>query len=421
MAERIAPDRFAYAPYIKPGDAVVWGQLTAEPATLVEALSAQCAGLGGISAFVGMSLGEALQPESAAHIALSFAGGAATNHRFAQNGALNNLPVHLSRIPGHIVSGEIPCDVALINTVQDGAAGPLNLALSADYMGAAIATARTVIAEANDQLPETFGDTAIALAAVDAVVPTSRPPPVFAPPALGAAERAIGAQIAGLIPDRATLQMGVGAIPNAALEALAGKRDLGIHSGLLTDAVVDLVEAGAVTNRFKPIDEGKSVTAVLYGTPALYRWAHRNAALSVRAVTHTHAAGVLAGFERFFAINAALEVDLTGQVNGEIAGGRAAGLIGGQVDFGRAALASPGGRGIIALRSTARRGTVSTIVPRLSGGVVTTARSDVDTIVTEHGMAELAGIPVFERARRLIAIAHPDFRGALEASLDKLF
>jgi acyl-CoA hydrolase len=317
-------------------------------------------------------------------------------------------------------AGDIPCDVALVTAAQGSAGGPVNLSLAADYMRAAAEAARVVIAEVNDQLPETFGDTEIALDEVDAVVPTSRPPPVFAPPTLGDAERAIGAEIARLIPDRAVLQTGVGAIPSAALEALAGKRDLGAHTGLLTDAMVALIETGAVNNRHKPIDPGKTVTAVIYGTPDLYHWAHRNETLNVREATYTHAQGVLAEFERFFAINAAIEVDLTGQVNSEIAGGRPVGVIGGQVDFSRAALASPGGRGIIALRSTARHGSVSTIVPKLSGGIVTTARSDVDVIVTEFGIAELAGVPVFERAKRLIAIAHPDFRSNLEAALDQL-
>jgi len=420
MTERVAPEDLDLAAWIKPSDAIVWGQMTAEPATLVECLSNQAEQLHGVRAFVGLSVAETLGTDSAKHLDLTFAGGSQTNHRFAENGALNALPVHLSRIPGHLRAGDIPCDVALVHTAQGSAGAPLNLALCADYMGAAAEAARIVIAEVNDQLPETYGDTEIALDKVAAIVPTSRRPPVFAPPRLADAERAIGAHIARLIPDRAVLQTGVGAIPSAALEALAGKRDLGAHTGLLTDAMVALIKAGAVNNRHKSIDAGKTVTAVIYGTPELYRWAHCNEALNVREATYTHAAGVLAEIDRFFAINAAIEVDLTGQVNSEIAGGRPVGIIGGQVDFSRGALASPGGRGIIALRSTARRGTISTIVPKLSGGIVTTARSDVDVIVTEHGIAELAGVPVFERARRLIAIAHPDFRRDLEASLDEL-
>jgi len=420
MTERVAPEDIDLAAWIKPGDAVVWGQMTAEPATLVECLSEQAMRLGGIRSFVGLSLAETLTTDSSRHIELSFAGGSQTNHRFASDGALNALPVHLSRIPGHLLARDIPCDVALVNAAQAGGGGSLNLSLSADYMGTAAKAARAVIAEVNDQLPETFGDTELSLDKVAATVPTSRPPPAFAPPELSDAERAIGAQIARLIPDGAVLQTGVGAIPSAALEALAGKRDLSAHTGLLTDAMVSLIEAGAVSNRSKPIDTGKTVTAVLYGTLDLYRWAHRNETLNVREVTYTHAAGILAELERFFAINAAIEVDLTGQVNSEIAGGRPVGIIGGQVDFSRGALASPGGRSIIALRSTARGGSVSTIVPKLSDGIVTTARSDVDVIVTEYGIAELAGVPVFERARRLIAIAHPDFRTELEASLDQL-
>jgi len=420
MPDTVAPDDFTHSIYVEPGDALIWGQLTAEPATLIEALDAQCGTLGGIRAFVGMSLGEALGPESGDHIDLSFAGGASTNHRFARDGRLNTLPVHLSRIPHHIAAGDIPCDIALIHASGDAGKG-LNLALSADYMGAAVTQARTVIAELNDKLPETYGETAIDLDAVDAVVATSRPPPIFAPPPPGDAERSIGALIAKLVPDRATLQMGIGAIPDAVLEAMAHKRDLSVHSGLVTDKVVDLIERGVVTNRYKEIDEGQTVAAILYGTDRLYRWSHRNQALSLRSVAHTHASEVLARFDRFFAINTAIEVDMTGQINGEMASGRPVGLIGGQVDFGRAGLASPGGRSIIALRSTARGGKVSTIVPRLADGVVTTARSDVDVVVTEYGMAELAGIPVFERARRLVAIAHPDFRNELLSSLDRLF
>ena len=420
MPKTIAPDDLDLSAHIRPGDAVIWGQLTAEPFTLTEAIDAQCAGLGGIRAFVGMSTRKILTPESAGHIDFTFSGGAATNHRFARDGALNTLPVHLSRVPRHIETGDIPCDVALIQAAPDDGSGTLNLALSADYMGAAVDKARTVIAEVNARLPRTHGDTAIPLDRIDVVVPTDRAPAIFEPPVIGQAERAIGKHVARLVPDRATIQMGIGAIPDAALEALAGKRHLGVHTGLLTEKVVDLIEAGALTNRYKEIDEGVCVAAILYGTERLYRWADDNEKLALRSAASTNSVATLANFGRLIAINSAVEVDLTGQINGEVAGGRPVGQVGGQVDYGRAALLSPGGRGIIALRSTARQGSVSSIVPSLSAGIVTTARTDADTIVTEYGIAELAGVPVATRARRLVAIAHPDFRGALAEAAERV-
>lgn len=421
MPKTIAPDELDLSAHIRPGDAVIWGQLTAEPFTLTEAINAQCGELGGIKAFVGMSVRQVLAPESAEHIDFSFVGGAATNHRFAKaTGALNTLPIHLSRIPRHIAAGDIPCDVALIQTTPGERPDTLNLALSADYMGAAIAKARCVIAEVNTRLPRTHGDTSIALDGIDVVVPTDRAPVTIEPPVIGEVERAIGQHVARLVPDRATIQMGIGAIPDAALQALAGKRDLGVHTGLLTEKIVDLIEAGALTNRYKEIDQGLCVAAILYGTERLYRWAHDNRRLALRSAGITNSAATLANFKCLIAINSALEVDLTGQINGEVAGNRPVGQVGGQVDFGRAALLSPEGRGIIALRSTARQGSISTIVPSLAAGIVTTARTDADTIVTEYGIAELAGAPVAMRARRLIAIAHPDFRDALSEAAERL-
>jgi acyl-CoA hydrolase len=419
MPRTIATDDLHLADFIKPGDGVVWGQITAEPATLVESLSDQYAQLSGIRAFVGMSVFPTLSVEAAEHIAVTAAGGAGTNHRFARNGHLNTLPIHISRIPHHIRRGDIPCDVALIHAAAGGDA-TLNLALSADYMGVAVDQARVVIAEVNNRLPRTFGDTAVPLDKATAIVPTSRAPATFIAPPPGPTEQAIGRYVAELVPDGATVQMGVGAVPDAVMAALAGKRDLGIHTGIVTDRALDLIEAGSVTNRKKELDDGITVAAVLYGTERLYRWAHDNERLRVRSVAYTHAPHVLAQFERFFAINSAIEVDLTGQVNGEVAGSRPVGLIGGQVDFARAGLWSKGGRNIVALRSTARKGTLSTIVPRLESGIVTTPRADADVVATEYGIAELAGVGVEERAKRLIAIAHPDFRAELTKALDRL-
>ena len=203
------------------------------------------------------------------------------------------------------------------------------------------------------------------------------------------------------------------------LEGLTTKRDLGLHSGTLGDRVVDLVEAGVITNRKKSVDTGKCVTATLLGSQRVYRWAHRNALLEMRSPRYTHDILVHAAIPALTGINTALEVDLTGQINAEVVDGQNVGMVGGHGDFMRGCLKSPGGRGIVVMEATARSGTVSRIVPSLSRGIVTTARSDADTIVTEYGIAELRGRSVSERARQLIAIAHPNFRRTLSEAAEE--
>jgi acyl-CoA hydrolase len=235
-----------------------------------------------------------------------------------------------------------------------------------------------------------------------------------------AVERAVAETVARLVPDRATLQLGIGGIPDALPGALRDKRGLGLHCGIIGDGAVDLVEAGIVDNRHKEIDPGMTVAMMLVGTERLYRWADRNPRLSVRRPSYTHDAATLAQLRRLIAINSAIEIDLTGQVNAETVDGRHLGFVGGQVDYARAALRAPEGRSILALPSTTRDGKRSRIVARLADGVVTTARSDADTVVTEHGIAELAGLTVAERARALIAIAAPAFRAPLAAASDRL-
>jgi len=227
---------------------------------------------------------------------------------------------------------------------------------------------------------------------------------------VGETDRLVAAQVAALVPDGAVIQTGVGAIPAAVMAALAGHRDLGYHSGSAPDGLADLVEAGVITNARKERDRGVSVTGILLGSQRLMRWADRNPLLRMAGPEESHAVRVIAGLSRFHAINSALEVDLTGQIGAEVAGGRHLGAVGGQVDFARAARWSEGGRSIVALPSVTPRGE-SRIVPR--AGIVTCARSDADTVVTEHGAAELRGCDLDERARRMIAIAAPDHREAL--------
>jgi acyl-CoA hydrolase len=229
---------------------------------------------------------------------------------------------------------------------------------------------------------------------------------------IGPVEEAIARHVGRYIEDGTTIQIGIGAIPDAVLAGLGDRRDLGIHSGLISDRVAELMQRGVMTNARKPIDTGIATCASLRGTKMLYDFAHKNRAIRLFTMMHTHRLEILGQLDKLVAINSAVEVDLTGQINAEIADGVHVGAVGGQGDFVRGALMCSHGRSVIAMPATAREGKVSRVVAHLSG-VVTTARSDADVIVTEYGAAELRGQPIDERMRRMVAIAHPDFREAL--------
>ncbi|MFT5371835.1 MAG: acyl-CoA hydrolase [Lysobacterales bacterium] len=236
----------------------------------------------------------------------------------------------------------------------------------------------------------------------------SRAPVEVQPAAIGEIDHAIAEIVAAYIQDGAVIQVGIGAVPEAILQRLHDRRDLGVHSGMVGDGQVDLVEAGVITNARKPIDQGVSITGALIGTRRLFDFADRNPQLSMRDSSYTHNQAILSRLKGLVTINSAIEVDLTGQVNAEQGGSRYLGGTGGQVDYVRAGSRSPGGRSIIALPATAMGGKISRITAALAGPV-TTARTEVDVIVTEFGAAELKGQTLAERARRLVAIAHPDF------------
>jgi len=292
--------------------------------------------------------------------------------------------------------------------------GDHSCGLISDYVQAAVAQARVVVAEVNDQVPYTLGEK-LPASRIDVAVQVSRPPVEVAPAKVGETDEAIARFAAAYIEDGSVLQTGVGATPDAILRLLKDRKDLGVHSGMLGDGLVALVEAGVVTNARKPIDAGVSINGALIGTRRLYQWADRNPQMRMCATSYTHDAAVLARLEKLVTINSALEVDLTGQVNAEQSGSSYLGGTGGQVDFVRAGARSRGGHSIIALPATAKGGQISRITPTLSGPV-TTARTDVDVIVTEFGAAELKGQTLAERTRRLIAIAHPDFQEELDRS-----
>lgn len=406
------PAQLDLAEFLRPGDHIVLGQACGEPTTLVEALIAQGKDIGNLSAFIATSFSGLFTPETADSFALSSMGAIGSLRAMTKAGKLAVIPLHVSQVGPMIGAGILGCDVAMIQVSPADSNGHYSCGLISDHVRAAVDKARVVIAEVNDQVPYTAGET-LPASAIDVAVHVSRAPVEVPAAKIGATDEAIARHCAAYIGDGAVIQTGVGAVPDAILRLLHDRKDLGVHSGMLGDGLVDLVEAGVVTNARKEIDTGVSINGALIGTRRLYQWAHNNDAMRMTPTSYTHDAAVLAQLSRLVTINSALEVDITGQVNAEQSGAAYLGGTGGQVDFVRAGARSPGGCSIIALSSTAKGGTLSKIVTGLSGPV-TTARSDVDVIVTEYGAAELKGQTLAERTRRLIAIAHPDFQEQLE-------
>jgi acyl-CoA hydrolase len=415
MTLRIDADKLNLGEFLHAGDRIVWGQACGEPTTLVEALISQADDIGDLSAFAATSFSGILNAAAAERLKLSSMGAIGALRAIAATGRLGIVPCHVSQIGPMIGQGLIGCDAAFVQVSPPDASGNHSFGLINDFVQEAVAKARVVIAEVNECVPFTHCDAMLPAARIDCAVHVARAPVEVKPAPIGETDLAIAKIVAAYIEDGAVLQIGIGAVPDAIMRLLHDRRDLGVHSGMIGDGLVELVQAGVVTNAGKPIDTGISVTGALIGTRLLYDFADRNPGLAMRAAGYTHDAAVLGRLARFVTINSALEVDLTGQVNAEQSGDRYFGGTGGQVDYVRAGSRSPGGRAIIALPATAQGGRVSRIVASLSGPV-TTARAEVDVIVTEFGAAELKGQTLAERARRLVAIAHPDFRAALDAA-----
>jgi len=408
---------------VRSGDRVYVHCAAATPSVLLDALVARAADLHDVTVVhlhtegPGPHLAPAMEGHFR-HRAL-FVG---PNARVAVNeGRADYVPVFLSDIPQLFESRALPLDVVLVNATPPDAHGFCSLGTSVEAMHAAIRVAKTVVVQLNRSMPRTLGESFIHVHDIDLAVEVDIPPYVHAGPAIGEVERRIGEHVAELVPDRATLQLGIGAIPSATAMALTDKKDLGIHTEMFTDAVVDLVEAGVVTGAAKERNRGKIVTTFLMGSPRLYAFVHDNPMVEMRAVDFTNDTHVIRSFSRMVSINSAIEVDLTGQVVADSIGHTVYSGVGGQMDFMRGAALAPEGRSIIALPSTAARGTASRIVSHLREGAgVVTTRAHVRTVVTEWGVAELFGLSLRERASALIAVAHPDFRADLRREADRL-
>ncbi|MCA9093396.1 MAG: acetyl-CoA hydrolase/transferase family protein, partial [Planctomycetaceae bacterium] len=336
-------------------------------------------------------------------------------------GRADFVPVFLSDIPRLFEDGTVPLDAALIQVSPPDRHGLCSLGTSVDSARAAVDHARIVLAEVNDQMPRTHGHTAVPWDRITAAVQSSRPLPEHPPEPESDVESRIGDLIAELVEDRSCLQLGIGGIPNAVLNRLGNKHDLGIHTEMFSDGVVDLTRKGVITNRFKSIHPGRTVTSFVLGSRKLYDFVDDNPLVEFHPCDRTNDTQLIRKIDRMVSINSALQIDLTGQVCADSIGHRIYSGIGGQMDFMRGAAVSREGKPIIALPSTAAHGTISRIVPELlpGAGVVTT-RGHVHWIVTEFGKVNLHGRSLRERGELLVSISHPDFRGELTEHLKQL-
>lgn len=382
---------------VRPGDGILVGQAAAEPQSLTEALVAQRAAFPGARVFLGVNYAGVVRPEHADHLRLSAYCGAGANRALADAGVLDIQPHPYSRFAALIREKRLPGDVVLVQVSPPDANGDYSLGIAAEYLVPALAGCRAIVAEVNRQVPWTHSERMLRREDIALLVESDRPPasPPSKPPS--EPERAIARHAAAFIPDGATLEFGLGALPDAVCAELGQRRDLRVHSGALGDGVVELMKSGVVR---------ESDCGVLMGSRKLFDFAHRNPAIRLRSTEHTHDPRVLLGIERFVAINSAVEVDLTGQVNAEVAGGSYLGAVGGALDFVRAANQSPGGVSLLLVRA-------SRVVAQLQGPVAT-PRSEAGVIVTEFGAADLRGLGLAERRKRMIAIAAPENRPALE-------
>ncbi|MGA2529843.1 MAG: acetyl-CoA hydrolase/transferase C-terminal domain-containing protein [Acidimicrobiales bacterium] len=408
---------------IHSGDRVVVGHAVAEPTTLLEAMVKNAERYENVEITHMISMGNSLycQPGMEKHFRHnSLFVGASTRAPIAE-GRADFTPVFFSEIPG-LFRTTLPVDVALVNLSVPDEHGYCSFGVSVDYTKPAAECAKTVIAQINTEMPRTLGDSFIHVSKLDAIVEVSDPLIELQPPKIGEVERAIGYNCATLVHDGDTLQLGIGAIPDAVMLFLEDKKDLGVHSEMFSDGAVTLMEKGVINNSRKNFHPGKSLVTFLMGTKRLYDYVDNNPSVEMVSVDFVNNPYVIARNENLISINSCLQVDLMGQVVSTSLGLTQISGVGGQLDFVRGANMSPGGKAIIAMPSTASHGTISRIVTLIDeGAAVTTDRCDVDYVVTEWGIAALHGRTLRERARSLIAIAHPDFQDKLIAEFEKRF
>ena len=338
-----------------------------------------------------------------------------------EDGRADFVPIFLSDVPNLFLSGRVALDVAILQLSPPDVHGICSLGTSVDAARAAADSARFIVAEINDQMPRTHGNTGVMFDRIDAFVCTDRALPEHIPEPENDVEARIGEIVAGLVEDRSTLQMGIGAIPDAVLSRLGEKRDLGVHTEMFSDRLIDLVEGGVITNKFKLVHAGRTTTSFVIGSKRLFDFVHDNLSVEFHPCDRTNDTAIIRRNPRVVAINSAIQVDLTGQVVADSFGHRIYSGIGGQMDFIRGAALSRGGKAIIALPATGKNGTVSRICTEINPGAgVVTTRGHVHWVVTEYGAVNLHGCTLRERGQALISIAHPDFRAELTRDLTRI-
>ncbi|MDR1875679.1 MAG: hypothetical protein LBQ90_11790 [Synergistaceae bacterium] len=409
--------------HIRSGDRVVVTHAVGEPSALLDAMVENAEQYENVEIIHMIAMGGAkyCQPGMEKHFRHNslFLGG--STRKAIEEGRGDFTPVYFSEVPD-LLRTKLHPNVVLMHLSSPDEHGFCSLGVSVDYTKPAAEVADIRIAQINKHMPRTMGDSFIHVSRLDYIVEHDTPLIELPPPEISEVERAIGKNCASLVQDGDTLQLGIGAIPDAVLLSLKDKHDLGIHSEMVSDGVVELVEAGVITNKRKTLFPGKSVITFLMGTRRLYDYAHDNPAVQMMPVDFVNNPAVIAQNDNLVSINSCVQVDLFGQVVSTSVGLRQISGVGGQVDFVRGANLSKNGRTIMAMPSTAQGGKVSKIVPLIdTGAAVTTSRYDVNYVVTEHGVAQLKFRTLRERARELINIAHPDFRASLIQEFEKRF
>lgn len=409
--------------HVQDGDTIVVPIGAGEPPTLLEALSERRQELHGVTVFQLLALKAYayFDEHTADNIRHStpFIGGA--SRKAVNEGWADFVPAHFSDLPGLFRSGQLATDVVFAQCSPMDEHGFFALGVSTDYTHAAISRARTVVLEVNEKVPFTYGNCHVHLSHVAAVIESRHPIVTLPLSRVGEVEKAIARNVAELIPDGATLQIGIGSIPDAVVAQLMHKNDLGLHTEMMGDGALALIEAGVVNHSRKNINRGKAVATFALGSERLYQWMHHNPSIEMRPVDEVNTPAVAHRNENLHSINSTMALDLTGQCASEGVGTRAYSGTGGQFDFIRAANLSKGGHSIIAVPSTAKGGSLSTIVATLAPGTpITALRNDVNYVCTEFGIAKLRGASLNARAEQLIAIAHPDFRDQLSEQAKEL-
>ena len=408
---------------IKSGQRVVVAHACGEPSIILDALVANAAQYENVEIIHMVAMGKAAycqpQYDKNFHHNAFFLGG--STRAAAAEGRVDFTPVYFSEIPG-LLREDLRPNVTLLQCSPPDAHGYVSLGVSVDYTKPAAEASDLVIAQVNQNMPRTLGDSFLHVTQIGCLVEADTPVIELAPPKIGDVERAIGENVASLVRDGDTLQLGIGAIPDAVLLFLKEENDLGIHTEMFSDGVVELVEAGVITNKAKTLHRGQSVATFLMGTRRLYDYVNNNPAVAMYPVDYVNDPYVIGQNDNLVSINSCVQVDIMGQVVSTSAGLRQISGVGGQVDFVRGANLSKGGRAIMAMPSTTGKGKISKIVPFLDqGSAVTTTRNEVNYVITEYGIAKLKGKSLRQRAEALIRIAHPDFRDELTAEFRRRY